>query len=1012
MWKKRIELERVLRFIDELRDKCYSDCSEMTVEYVNSNKKPIEYNDLPNYTFSGIKIGEKWAEVWNCAWFRMKGIIPTEFSDCKYGAYIDITGEGCVYLNGKPYMGLTAKSPAYHHEGKYYVDLDFLKPGEEFELLVDASANGLFGKQDTEFKLKKAHVVLLNEKFRKLYIDVFTLYHLAKSLDENSVQRKKLIYGLNEVCNVWNDGKGVDSALKVSASLLDSKANQSALDVYSVGHAHLDLAWLWPIRETKRKAVRTFTTALRNIEKFPDYVFGASQPQIYEWIFENQSHVFTEIQEAVKKGQWECQGGMWVEPDMNITGGESLVRQCIYGKQFYMEHFNVDVKNLWLPDVFGYSAALPQILRKCGIDTFMTQKISWNETNVFPYHTFYWKGIDNTRILTHFLPTNDYNLANMPDQLMKSAERFAQSDVSNEFLNLYGIGDGGGGPSELHIELGLRQRDMESIPKFKFAKGQDFFDKIHKIPEEKLPTWVGELYLELHRGTLTSQAYMKKLNRKLELVLRDIEILMVMSGYDRNVFKQEIDRVWKDTLMNQFHDILPGSSIPWVYKDAHKLSEENLQRLENIKETMLFNVIEKKKNSWTIINTLNWERKDVVQLKCRDKISGMNDEYGNEIEFYQNGDDVDCFVSIPALSAVSVFAIESKINKDENFRIIWNKGSIVTPFYKIDIDENGCLTSIFVKELNREILKGKANVLQLWEDKPNNWDAWDVNHYYRGTTPVNAVLENMEIVKHSEISIQIKQEFKVGQSRIHQIVELFTHKPGIVFHNKVDWREERKMLRVQAVPDIQAVNASYEIQYGTLERPAHNNTSWDETKFEVTGHRFADLSQADMGFALINDCKYGHYIKDNVMELTLLRSPQNPDPHADIGIHQFSYMYYPHAGDLNSSDVFKVAHNFNSALIVAEGIPEKNDSLKSLISLDSDNVKVEVIKYAESNSDIIIRMYEFKGTPVNAEMDIKIPYSKIVETDMMENELDNQELLDLKQLEFRKFEIKTFRISI
>lgn len=749
---------------------------------------------------------------------------------------------------------------------------------------------------------------------------------------------------------------------------------------------------------------------MRNIEKYPDYIFGASQPQIYEWIFDNQPQVFAEMQEAVKKGQWECQGAMWVEPDMNITGGESLVRQCVYGKQFYQQHFNVDVRNLWLPDVFGYSAALPQILSKCGIDTFMTQKISWNETNLFPHHTFHWKGIDNTKILTHFLPTNDYNLANMPDQLMKSAERFAQSDVSDEFLNLYGIGDGGGGPSELHIELGMRQKDMESLPKFKFAKGQDFFDKIHQIPEEKLPAWVGELYLELHRGTLTSQAYMKKLNRKLELALRDIEILMIMSGYDKAVYKNEIDRVWKDTLMNQFHDILPGSSIPWVYKDAHKLSEENLQKLDNIRESILFSVIQSKKNTWTIINTLNWDRYELVTLKCKEEIACVKDVSGNKLEFYQYGEYIDCLVTVPALSTATVIAVPGTFKNTEKNIITWNRGCVETPFYKIEIDENGCLTSIIVKELNCEVLQGKANVLQLWEDKPNNWDAWDVNHYYRGTVPENAVLENMELVHHSDLVIRIKQEFTVGQSRIHQIVELFAHKPGIIFHNKVDWREERKMLRVQAVPEIYAEDASYEIQYGTIKRPVHNNTSWDETKFEVTGHRFADLSQADKGFALINDCKYGHYIKDNVMELNLLRSPQNPDPQADIGIHKFSYMYYPHAGDLNNSDVFKTAHSFNSALIITEGALQEDSLLNSIVSVSSDNIKVEVIKYAEDNRDIIFRMYEFKGIPVKTEIDVKIPYSKVEETDMLENALSDNRSTDLKAVPFGKFEIKTFRI--
>ncbi|MCF7815264.1 MAG: alpha-mannosidase 2c1, partial [Candidatus Cloacimonetes bacterium] len=531
MQREKIYIQRIQRFADRINKLRYTDPKPLSASFIYDKIDPIPYGTALKSEFKAIKIGEEWGELWGCAWFKFVGKIPTEFRGKEVGALFDLNGEGCVWKDGSPWLGLTNKIHWDLRSGKYFVPLfDNAEGGEEVDLLVEAGANGLFGSGQNDYRLQQAEIVIVNRDIIKLDLDLKVLINLFESLQENSPRRNKIIYGLNEVCNAWNDGKGIGKCLEITSDLLSNPANTSSLTAYSIGHAHLDLAWLWPVRETKRKGGRTFATALKLMEEYPEYKFGASQPQLYEWIKTDYPQLYERVKQAIADGRWEVQGAMWVEPDMNLAGGEALIRQCMYGKRFYQEEFGIDVKNLWLPDVFGYSAALPQILKKCGVDVFMTQKISWNETNIFPHHTFYWEGIDGTKILTHFLPTNDYNLANLPSQMIASEKRYAQNDVSDEFLNLYGIGDGGGGPSFEHIEMGLLQQNLEGVPRFKFAFAKEFFDKIAEIPAEKLPTWVGELYLELHRGTYTTQSLMKKHNRKLEQKLHDVEFLGVLAG--------------------------------------------------------------------------------------------------------------------------------------------------------------------------------------------------------------------------------------------------------------------------------------------------------------------------------------------------------------------------------------------------------------------------------------------------------------------------------------------------
>ncbi|MBN1971207.1 MAG: alpha-mannosidase [Candidatus Delongbacteria bacterium] len=1015
MQNEKVYLERIRKFTEELKKKVYKKIGDLEISMIYDDEKPIPYNTIDNHDFKKVNVGDNWGKLWGCAWFKFLGEIDNKYSENEYGVLIDISGEGCLFVNGVPYKGVTNKIDWDHLAGKYYIRLnDLHKTGEKFELLVEAGANGLFGgsfKIDyrDDFFIKQAEMVTIDRDIYKLWLDFFMLSSLAGELEVTSPRRKKIIRGLNDAVNSFNYGKGVIDSLEITKGLLSKKANESSMSVYSIGHAHIDLAWLWPIRETRRKGGRTFSTALRMIEEYPDYKFGASQPQLYEWVKEDYPKLYEQIKERVAENRWELQGAMWVEPDMNITGGESLVRQCLYGMDFYEKEFGKTVKNLWLPDVFGYSAALPQILRKSGVDYFMTQKISWNETNIFPYHTFMWKGIDGTEIFTHFLPTNNYNLSNMPDRVIQSEKRFAESDLTNEFMNLYGVGDGGGGPSDIHIELGLRQKDCEGTPKFKFEFAEEFFNKSEEYDWTRLPKWEGELYLELHRGTYTTQAKTKRNNRQLELELRDTEFLGILSG---NYPKERIDRIWKDTLLNQFHDILPGSSINWVYKDAERMSKENLDSLSEIKSSILSEFTGSCSGDHvTIFNSLSWEREELIEIKVGDGKFVLADSDDLPIPSLRDGDYVKAYIKLPPMGYKTVKVIKSEHEVKAIVNTIDNN-RFGNDFIDIKFGENGEIESIFDKELQKEWLVEPANNLLMYEDFPNNWEAWDVNHFYRETIPEIAVLVESKIEKADDFQTTRYQKLTIGESEIEQWITLFRNSKEIRIKNKVDWKEERKMLRVSAKADIITDYVNCEIQFGNVRRPTHSNTSWDMAKFEICAQRYVDLSTPDSGFALINDCKYGHYVKDGVIELNLLRSPNEPDPLADRGIHCFTYSYLPHKNDFANSDVIYKAHQLNSLPIIHRSEKLSIPSSNSFLNMTDKGVKIEVVKNAEDGNGIIVRMYELYGKNCSSSLIVNTEHENYQATNLRElNEGDNYEIIDNRiDFKFKPFEIKTIRL--
>ncbi len=1042
--------KRVEQFIDRVVETQFGERVPLSLEYTYDKKNPIPIDSLSSRKWKAISVGDGWGELWGSAWFRVTGTVPKAFKGLEVVALVDVGSEACLFVDGSPRQGLTDSSKKYDQpEGKRQIDLfRNAKGGEKVNLLLEAGANALFGYHGRlEFVIEIAELAVFHRDRWQLGTDLMFLFDLAKALPENGVRARRLLAGLNDAANAWQDGAGAAKVRTICDGLLSVKAAPSATTAWSVGHAHLDLGWLWPVRETRRKAGRTFSTALRMLEEYPDYVFGASQPQAFDWVKSDYPSLYKEIKKAVAAGRWECQGAMWVEPDTNVPSGESLVRQLLYGTRFFKDEFGVTVENLWLPDVFGYSAALPQILKLAGVDFFMTQKISWNESNTFPHHTFEWEGIDGTSIRTHFLPTNTYNLGNLPNQLIPAEERYAQADVTDDWLNLYGIGDGGGGPGRSHIEFARRGANTEGMPKVKLASAEAFFRKLAKTPAEKLPTWKGELYLELHRGTLTTQAKTKKANRDLEHALHDVEYFGALAGLDQSA---ELEPIWKKTLLNQFHDILPGSSIEWVYRVVLEEAAENLALLEKLKARsldVLHGASPARPRAFAIHNTLSWERHSLVTVPWGgDETPVFTDVEGRALVAQPVDGGYLVPVSVPSLgtTGVSVAHAHDDLSSRQEVRkrpeasrtpergrwsreriipVVGDEKRLENALLRVTLGKDGTITSIYDKEFGREVLSGPANRILLWEDYPYSWDAWDISHYYRETVPEQAVLVERSIKEVGPLRASVVQRLTVGKSTLEQTISLEAESKLINVKTRADWQEAKKQLRVQAAPALLAREATYEIQFGAVKRPAHGNTSWDAAQFEVCGHRFADLSQPDYGLGLVNDGKYGHYVRDGVMELTLLRSPSDPDPTADRGEQEFAYGYYPHALRWEASDLLERAHEFNAPVTVRP-VKKAPDAPTSAFAIDGGGVKIDTLKRAEDGNGIILRIYETRGTRRSVTLQSRSSISSISEVNLLEESTRSkgakptarksaaERFASDVHLEFGPFQIRSFRVIL
>lgn len=968
--------------------------------------EPVPFVERQSGEHKVLSFGESWGKHWDCAWFHFSGVIPESAAGKAVVLIIDLSGEACVVDNdGCPILGLTTVSSEFDRNlgepGKRIVPLTQLaKGGEVVDLWADAGCNDLFGHYRDSGTLKSAHIALYNEEMYQLYYDFAVLRELMTNLSQEKARYHRIWSALNRAANELAEytTEEAQRARAILASELAKTGGTPSLKISAIGHAHIDLGWLWPIRETIRKGARTFATVVAMMDRYPDYIFGASQPQLYQWIKDSYPQLYKKIQAKVAEGRWETQGAMWVEPDTNISGGEALIRQVIYGKRFFREEFGKDPKMLWLPDVFGYSAALPQILKKAGVDYFLTIKLSWNNFNVFPHHTFFWQGLDGSRVLAHMPPEGTYNSSAAPGAIIAAEKNFADKAASEYCTLLFGIGDGGGGPGTEHLERLAREKNLDGLAPVTQEHMETFFDHIAQ-DTTGYETWTGELYLERHQGTYTTQARNKRFNRKIELALRELEFVATLAGVlaEHSYPTQELDAIWKEVLLYQFHDILPGSSITRVYDESLARYEQlfkQTQQLLNQAQAALIPQSDASQNSQsiTVFNSLSWDRSEWLRI---------HDQW--------------CYVTVPSLGYTTLNLATHRHSDEETQKIaqlIASSDVLENDKLQIRFASDGAIQAIFDKEHQREVLApaAVANKLAVYHDEG---DAWDFPISYNERSPQYFKLEKVEANRNGPQAI-VEQHYRFGQSFLKQCILLTVGSNRIDFITTVDWQENQKMLRTSFPVAISATEATCDIQFGSVKRPTHRNTSWDMAKYEICAHKWIDLSQLDYGVALLNDCKYGHKVSKNVLDLNLLRSPSYPDPQADRTQHEFTYALYPHAGNHIVGNVMHAGYDLNVPLRSISGTPLQNHHPSSLsfAHIAADNVIIETIKKAEKSDDIILRLYEASGATTRTTLTLDREIKAIWTTNLLE---ESEKVLAHQQksveLTLSPFEILTLRVQ-
>lgn len=1019
--------QRIDGFMKRLDQSIYEGQHALQAQYCPFTPM-VPFSKRETGTYRSIEPGEIWGSNWDRAWFHITGTVPPSWAGQCVAARLNLGGEGLLFDDkGTPVQSLSLHT-IWGPENEIRRDRIVIAPkargDEAIDLWIEVSAGQLFGVKLIEdmgnqiphkfghydAKLEQLYLTIFRKDIWTLLQDCAILTDLMKALPEKSTRRQRIIHTLNQMINGYNGTpESVAASREAIAAELAKSNGSTTLQTLAVGHAHIDTAWLWPVDETIRKCARTFANQIENIEKYPDYVFGASQAQHYAFVKAHYPALYKKIQQAVENGRWEVQGGMWVEADCNLISGESMVRQILHGKKFFKDEFGVDIRHLWLPDVFGYSAAMPQILRQSGITSFVTQKISWNQFNRFPHHSFLWRGIDGSEVITHFPPEDNYNANLSPSSLRKAELNFDERHYLDEFLTLFGIGDGGGGPTEEMIEAGLRESDLESVPKVVFGKAQDFLDRLETRAHE-LPLWSGELYLEYHRGTLTTQAYNKKMNRFMERRLRAVEALFSCLPAAKYP-SAKLDGLWKTLLLNQFHDIIPGTSISPVYaqcrKDYERLSSDAAALIKTAGEFMLHEDPEK----LCMINTLSHAYILPVRLPQSWENVTVFDEHGEALPVQQEGDGPVAALQIPAMGQTTL--TRGKTISTENKVRLSQEKVLENTLIRYEFGDDGTVIKAFDKTTQTEVFaQGQAgNTLHLYEDRPVNWDAWDIDIYYEQQQLEQARLISTQPLERGPVRQGLQMTFAIGKSSIVQKIYLSAQSKRLDFFTEVDWREDHKMLRTAFTVNLKAETARYEIQYGHTQRPTHRNTSWDMARFEVVAHRWADLSTADYGCALLNNCKYGHKIHDNTLDLNLLRAPTVPDPGADRGLHQFIYSFLPHEGDLMHSTVLQEAACLNQPPALFNGYDGKG--LQFPVSLDSKDIVLEVLKKAEQGEALIVRLYEPYGKKGTGTLRLNRSVKRLRQCDLMENPGRALEITAGQvALRLKPFEIQTLMIDM
>ncbi|HET7479391.1 MAG TPA: alpha-mannosidase, partial [Rubrobacteraceae bacterium] len=784
------------------------------------------------------------------------------------------------------------------------------------------------------------------------------------------------------------------------------------------GHAHIDLAWLWPLAETRRKARRTFSSVLSLMDRYEDFTFNQSSAQLYAWIEEDDPDLFERIRARVAKGRWETVGGMWCEPDCQIPSGESFVRQLLHGQRFFEEKFGRRSTVAWLPDAFGFSPGIPQLLRGAGITGFFTAKLKWSATNRFPLDLFHWEGLDGSRVTAHFTrnPGMDYNGDIAPFDLLGVWRNFKGKRRHPESLFPFGWGDGGGGPSEEMLESRARLGDFPALPRLRMGRVDEFFES---LPDEDLPKWVGELYLELHRGTLTTQGLVKKLNREAEHRLLEAEAFATIAAlHGAGYPSEEFDRLWKILLLNQFHDILPGTSIAEVYREAHGQLREVVGGAEKLRNGSLRAVAcGSGDGGVTLVANAGLAPRPLSAL-LPEGVSAVAGRDGEPLPVQRTAEGLLVHapdVRVPGLGGITLRRVEGAGAEVRSPVLVEDSGDGVileNELLRVEIHTDGTLHRVYDCEMDREVLDGRGNQLQAYVDRPANWDAWDVDEGYELEGEEIPAAERIEVVEEGPLRAAVRVVRRWRSSRITQTYRLHTGSRRLDIVTEIEWHEREILLRALFPLNIRSATATCETMYGAQDRPTHANTSWDAARFEVSAHRFADLSEPGYGVALLNDGKYGHSARDNVLGLSLLRSPMYPDPFADEGEHRFTYSLFPHPGDWTEAGVVEEAFALNSPLVAVLG--SETFAGSGFVSVEGLKLALGSLKWAEDGRGGILRLYEPHGARGAALLRFAHQIRSIERVNLLEEpEGDAPAIRDgVVRMEVRPFEVITLRLRL
>lgn len=942
-------------------------------------------------------------------WFFKHIEIPQELKSKDLELYVSSTDvydedwepQFMVYLDGKLIRGMDTK-----HR---YVKLDSNRNGYDVHVYAYSQPSG----KRTDFF---AQLCQFNREVEKLYYNLKAPYRILYYTDESTKEYADVREYLNTAINYINWCapmseeflRSVDAANDyLMAEFYGKYCHDQDIKISVIGHTHIDVAWRWTLAQTREKVQRTFGSVIEMMKKYPDYKFMSSQPQLLKFLKEESPEMFDEVKKLVKEKRIELEGSMWLEADCNLTSGESLVRQIIFGKRFFKDEFGVDNRIIWLPDVFGYSAAMPQIMKKSGIDKFVTSKISWNETNRMPYDAFMWKGIDGSEVFSYFMTAMELNNKGELDgsiasyipmtrasYLKGTYDRFEPKELTNEVMMPFGHGDGGGGPETENIELLERLKyGVANCPQPHWEFAGEFLERLRKKTEgnKRLPKWVGELYLEFHRGTYTSQAKNKRNNRKSEFLYQKAEMLSSMAYklFGASYPQDKLNGGWECILLNQFHDIIPGSSIRSVYeqcdKDYAKIAEIGHKAERDAYNTVISNIktdggtVVFNSNSFTDNGFLNYEGKT----------------------YRVNGIPAKGYKVVKLDEYKSSYKLDGKHLETSNYIVEFNDEYVITRLYD--------------KINDREVLRegGRANYIEAFEDFPYSYDAWELSNYYTEKKyEINDVSSVEFIDEGARFGFSIKRKFY--KSDFSQKIWFYDNSARIDFDTHADWHQEHIMVKAAFDIDINSDKATYEIQFGSVERPTHKNTSWDAARFEVCGHKYMDISDYGYGVSLLNDCKYGHNVDNGTMKLSLFKCATHPDPDADKGEHIFTYSLFPHVGNYREAGTVQLAYEINNPL---EAFPiEKRDGTLpeeySFVSCDKDNFIVETVKKAERGNDIIVRGYESYNKRTDVTLHFGFDINEATVCDLLERDIKKL-VIENNSVSFtaKPFEIITIKVN-